>query len=219
MIGGDVEPAGICGSGLIDIVAQLRLAGLLDDGGMMMSPRGRRGAGHPLAGRLVIDDEGVRAFALHRRRRAHPARRPCAAVREGRDLDRHRDRDARAAGSPPADLDEVHARRFVRHLHQPARAPGWSGSCPPVAVDRIKAVGNTASEGAKMALMSFREREVACELPAFVEYIELSGVEDFNDRFIGEPGVPAARHRCARRGRRRSSRRRRPRRASTRTTG
>jgi uncharacterized 2Fe-2S/4Fe-4S cluster protein (DUF4445 family) len=57
-------------------------------------------------------------------------------------------------------------------------------------VERIKAVGNTASEGAKMALMSFREREVAWEIPAIVEYIELSGVEDFNDRFIGNLGFP-----------------------------
>ena len=41
-----------------------------------------------------------------------------------------------------------------------------------------------------MALMSFREREVAWEIPTFVEYIELSGVEDFNDRFIGNLGLP-----------------------------
>ena len=40
VIGGDdAEPRGICGSGLIDVVAQLRLAGLLDDGGKMMSRR------------------------------------------------------------------------------------------------------------------------------------------------------------------------------------
>jgi len=64
------------------------------------------------------------------------------------------------------------------------------GLVPAVPVDRIKAVGNTASEGAKMALMSFREREVAWEIPAIVEYIELSGVEDFNDRFIGNLGFP-----------------------------
>ena len=41
-----------------------------------------------------------------------------------------------------------------------------------------------------MALMSFREREVAWEIQNFVEYIELSGVEDFNDRFIGNLGLP-----------------------------
>jgi len=28
------------------------------------------------------------------------------------------------------------------------------------------------------------------EIPNFVEYIELSGVEDFNDRFIGNLGLP-----------------------------
>jgi len=38
--------------------------------------------------------------------------------------------------------------------------------------------------------MSFREREVAWEIPGIVEYIELSGVEDFNDRFIGNLGLP-----------------------------
>ena len=36
MIGGEDEEArGICGSGLIDIVAQLRLVGLLDDGELL----------------------------------------------------------------------------------------------------------------------------------------------------------------------------------------
>jgi len=64
------------------------------------------------------------------------------------------------------------------------------GLVPPVAVDRIKAVGNTASEGAKMALMSFREREVAFELPSFVEYLELSGAADFNERFIRNLAFP-----------------------------
>jgi uncharacterized 2Fe-2S/4Fe-4S cluster protein (DUF4445 family) len=64
------------------------------------------------------------------------------------------------------------------------------GLVPPVAIEKIRAVGNTASEGAKMALLSFREREVAFELPAFVEYLELSGVADFNERFIANVGFP-----------------------------
>jgi hypothetical protein len=41
-----------------------------------------------------------------------------------------------------------------------------------------------------MALLSFREREVAFELPAFVEYLELSGVPDFNERFIANVAFP-----------------------------
>jgi hypothetical protein len=42
-----------------------------------------------------------------------------------------------------------------------------------------------------MALASFREREIAFELPAFVEYLELSGAPDFNDRFLRNLAFPA----------------------------
>src|SRR5947207_2913032 len=58
------------------------------------------------------------------------------------------------------------------------------GLVPPVDVDRILSVGNTAGEGAKMSLLSFRERQVAFELPDKMEYVELSGRSDFNDSFV-----------------------------------
>jgi uncharacterized 2Fe-2S/4Fe-4S cluster protein (DUF4445 family) len=93
-------------------------------------------------------------------------------------------------GVAAADLDEVMlAGSFGTYIHpESARVVGL---VPPVPVERIRAVGNAASEGAKMALMSFREREVAFELPAFVEYLELSGAADFNDRFIANLAFPA----------------------------
>ena len=58
-----VEPRGLCGSGLIDVVAQLRLVGLLNDGGKMSSREEAEAAGNPLADRLVLRErgEGVRA--------------------------------------------------------------------------------------------------------------------------------------------------------------
>ena len=43
------------------------------------------------------------------------------------------------------------------------------GLVPPVPVEKIKAVGNAAGEGAKIALLSFRERQVARSLPQIVE--------------------------------------------------
>jgi uncharacterized 2Fe-2S/4Fe-4S cluster protein (DUF4445 family) len=55
---------------------------------------------------------------------------------------------------------------------------------PAVDVDRIIAVGNSAGEGAKIALLSYRERQVAFELPDRLEYVELSGRTDFNETFI-----------------------------------
>src|SRR5438105_5439435 len=64
------------------------------------------------------------------------------------------------------------------------------GLVPPVDVDRNIAVGNSAGGGGKIALLSYRERQVAFELPSRIEYVELSGRPDFNDSFIGVLGFP-----------------------------
>lgn len=187
VIGDDAEPRGICGSGLIDIVAQLRLAGLLDDGGKMLSPEQARDAGHPLAEHLVMRED-VKAFRLAgevvlTQQDVRALQFAKGAISTGIET------AMRARGISPADLDEVMlAGSFGAYINpESARVIGL---VPPVPVERIKAVGNTASEGAKMALLSFREREVAFEIPGFVEYIELSGEEDFNDRFIANLGFP-----------------------------
>jgi uncharacterized 2Fe-2S/4Fe-4S cluster protein (DUF4445 family) len=58
------------------------------------------------------------------------------------------------------------------------------GLVPPVPLERIVAVGNAAGEGAKMALVSFREREMAFDLQRRVEYVELSGRAGFNETFL-----------------------------------
>jgi uncharacterized 2Fe-2S/4Fe-4S cluster protein (DUF4445 family) len=41
-----------------------------------------------------------------------------------------------------------------------------------------------------LALLSYRERQVAFELPSRIEYIELSGRSDFNDSFVSVLGFP-----------------------------
>src|SRR6202162_3235470 len=61
VIGGDVPAVGICGSGLVDAVAQLLVVGLLDHSGRMKTAEDV--PGHPLRDRL-IDVDGVRAFLL-----------------------------------------------------------------------------------------------------------------------------------------------------------
>jgi uncharacterized 2Fe-2S/4Fe-4S cluster protein (DUF4445 family) len=188
VIGGDVEPRGICGSGLIDAVAQLRLVGLLSDGGMMSSPDDAVAASHPLADRLRVDDEGVRAFALTddivlTQRDVRELQQAKGAIATGIEA------AMRERGLTPDDLDEVLLAGSFGTYIDPLGARVL-GLVPPVAVHKIRAVGNTASEGAKMALLSFRERGVAFELPAFVDYLELSGVEDFNERFIANVSFP-----------------------------
>ena len=179
VIGGDIVPKGICGSGLVDTVAQLRLAGLVDVSGRMRSRE--EVPEHPLSDRLITVD-GVRAFQLTGD--VSLTQRDVRALQFGKGsiatgikvlMD--------VMGVETGDLDEVLLGGSFGSYLNPESAR-IIGLVPPVNVDNILSVGNTAGEGAKMTLLSFRERQVAFELPETIEYVELSGRADFNDSFV-----------------------------------
>ena len=185
IIGGDVRPEGICGSGLVDAVAQLLLAGLLDHSGRMKTAEDV--PGHPLRDRL-IDVDGVRAFLL--------ADGVYLTQKDIRELQFAKGSIATGIkvlmdilGIETKDLDEVLLGGSFGSYLNPESAK-IIGLVPPVDVDRIIAVGNSAGEGAKIALLSYRERQVAFELPSRIEYVELSGRTDFNDAFVSVLGFP-----------------------------
>ena len=64
------------------------------------------------------------------------------------------------------------------------------GLVPKLPVLRIVSAGNVAGEGAKMALLSRREREGAAALLEEVRYVELSDRADFNDKFVDQLSFP-----------------------------
>ena len=185
IIGGDVPAEGICGSGLVDAVAQLLLAGLLEYSGRFRKPEDV--PDHPLRDRL-IDVDGMRAFLL--------ADGVYLTQRDIRELQFAKGSIATGIkvlmdilGVAAGDLDEVLLGGSFGSYLNPESAK-IIGLVPPVEVDRIIAVGNSAGEGAKIALLSYRERQVAFELPSHIEYVELSGRSDFNDAFISVLGFP-----------------------------
>ena len=55
---------------------------------------------------------------------------------------------------------------------------------------RVVSAGNVAGEGAKMALLSLRERAAGLALLEEVRYVELSDRADFNDRFVDQLAFP-----------------------------
>jgi uncharacterized 2Fe-2S/4Fe-4S cluster protein (DUF4445 family) len=185
VIGGDVPAQGLCGSGLVDAVAQLLNVGLLDHSGRMLAAADA--ANHPLADRL-IEVDGVRAFLL--------ADGVYLSQRDVRELQFAKGSIATGIkvlmdilGVQASDLDEIFLGGSFGSYLNPESAK-IIGLVPPVDVDRIIAVGNSAGEGAKIALLSYRERQVAFELPARIEYVELSGRSDFNDAFVSVLGFP-----------------------------
>jgi len=191
----DAPPVGLCGSGLVDVVAQLYRRGLMDPTGRMRSADEVRGlVPDALASRLV-NVEGVRAFVLATA--DETGGRPVVFTQKDvRQLQFAKGSIAsgikvlmNVMGVKPEDLHEVLlAGAFGSYIHPDAAR--IIGLVPAVALDRIRAVGNAAGEGAKIGLLSYREREAAEAMPARVEYIELSGREDFNDIFMGVLGFP-----------------------------
>jgi uncharacterized 2Fe-2S/4Fe-4S cluster protein (DUF4445 family) len=191
---GDVEPRGLCGSGLVDAVAELVKVGLLDASGRFVTDVQAATTAPALAERLTrIGEE--RVFVLHR---PDPDSKleECVVLsqRDVREL-----QFAKAAistgwtllleelGLEPRDVQQVLlAGSFGSYLS--AASAVRIGLVPRLPVLRIVAAGNVAGEGAKMALLSIRERAGAQALLEEVTYVELSDRADFNDRFVDQLG-------------------------------
>jgi uncharacterized 2Fe-2S/4Fe-4S cluster protein (DUF4445 family) len=193
VIGGAVRPVGLCGSGLVDAVAELVRVGLVNPSGRLARPDEVRGLlPEALVNRLVELERGVRAFLL-----SSPAEGIVLTQPDIRALQFAKAAIASGAavlmahlGIGVDDLAEVLLAGSFGSYINPASAR-TIGLVPWVPLERIVAVGNAAGEGAKMALLSFREREAANQLPGFVEYLELSGRPEFNDIFTEALAFPA----------------------------
>ncbi|MDR7255601.1 uncharacterized 2Fe-2S/4Fe-4S cluster protein (DUF4445 family) [Nocardioides sp. BE266] len=187
---GDVEPKGLCGSGLVDAVSELVRVGLLDGTGRLVPDEAAKEVAPALADRMArIGEE--RVFILHRPTPdAEPTECVYLSQRDVREL-----QFAKAAistgwsllleelGLEHRDVQQVLLAGSFGSYLSPASAVRI-GLVPKLPVLRIVAAGNVAGEGAKMALLSVRERAGALALLEEVTYVELSDRPDFNDAFV-----------------------------------
>jgi len=194
---GDVEPAGLCGSGLVDAVASLVAVGLLDRSGRFVPEEEAAVRAPGLAGRLTMLGQ-ERVFVLHWL--AEPgdvARSVYLTQRDVRELQFAKAAIATGwnilleeAGLAPGDVQQVLLAGSFGSYLSPANAIRL-GLVPRLPVLRVVSAGNVAGEGAKMALLSVRERAGALALQEEVRYVELSDRADFNDAFVDQLQFPA----------------------------
>jgi uncharacterized 2Fe-2S/4Fe-4S cluster protein (DUF4445 family) len=191
---GDAEPVGMCGSGLVDCVAELVHAGLLDRSGRFVEEEAAAELHPGLAPRLTkIGEE--RVFVMHWRGE-DPANSVFLSQRDVRELQFAKASIATGwhillseLGVEASDIQQVLlAGSFGAYL-SPVSAIRI-GLVPKMAIPRIVSAGNVAGEGAKMAALSLRERAEARSILDEVEYVELSGRADFNDAFIDQLAFP-----------------------------
>jgi uncharacterized 2Fe-2S/4Fe-4S cluster protein (DUF4445 family) len=193
---GDAPPAGLCGSGLVDAVAGLVGLGLLDPSGRLVSEEQAAEIAPGLAPRLTrLGAE--RVFVLHwlgepgdvehaiylSQRDVRELQFAKAAIATGWNI------LLEEAGLQPADIRQVLLAGSFGSYLSPANAIRL-GLVPDLPVLRVVSAGNVAGEGAKMVLLSMRERAGALALLEEVRYVELSDRADFNDRFVEQLAFP-----------------------------
>jgi uncharacterized 2Fe-2S/4Fe-4S cluster protein (DUF4445 family) len=190
---GDVEPQGMCGSGLVDAVAELAKIGVLDQSGRFVSPEVMEKEFPKLSSRLINLETNEKAFLLH-----GDKNEPLVYLTQ-RDV-----RELQFAKASIAtgwrllmeqlklndeDIQQVLLAGSFGSYLSPASAI-QIGLVPKIPVMRIVSAGNVAGEGAKMVLLSQPERNGATALLDEVEYVELSDRADFNDKFVVQLGFP-----------------------------
>ncbi len=178
---GKSAPAGICGSGLVDIAAVLLDLGVIDESGRLLAraecpktvPPKVRERLHEANGttRITLTDEVYLS-----QRDVRELQNAKAAIAAGIEI------LLRHLGLAPDQLDEVLIAGAFGSTLNP-HAAQRIGVIPQVPLQRIRALGNTALQGAKAYLLSTAVRTETCSAADHIELIELSTEPDFMDRF------------------------------------
>jgi uncharacterized 2Fe-2S/4Fe-4S cluster protein (DUF4445 family) len=175
---GDVAPVGLCGSGLVDAVAELVGAGIIDKSGRYVL------GSHDRLGK--IGEENV--FYLSEdvylsQRDVRELQFAKASIATGWAL------LCRDLGVEPEEISQVLlGGSFGSYLS--ASSAVKIGLVPKLPLPRIVSAGNVAGEGAKIVALSVTERAAAAAILDEVAYVELSGRADFNDLFIDQLRFP-----------------------------
>lgn len=170
-------PVGICGSGILDAVAQLYSAGILDKGGRMGNHPRVKNSGREREFILVSEAErgGNPAITITQTdvREIQLAK---GAIRTGIQV------LLEAKGRSEKDIEQVIiAGAFGSYINVASAVT--IGMLPPLPLDRFRQVGNAAGMGAKLALISRSKRAEAQALGRKIGYIELATAPQFAQKF------------------------------------
>lgn len=193
VIGGEtIPPKGLCGTGLVDALAELIRTGLVDNSGRLLdADHARSKVSTTVAARLVPTERGL-AFRLYEDdgvavditqadiRQVQLAKAAIRAAIEVLCLE---------LNITPADITEVILAGAFGNFVQPKNVLRL-GLLPPIPPERIRSIGNASGAGAVLALTSPRAIAECTLIASMAEHIELETNPCFQDRFISAMGLP-----------------------------
>ena len=157
---GDVPSQGLCGSGLLDLVAVLLEQEIIDESGRLEDQS------FTLCDHVTLTQKDVREVQLAK-----------AAIRAGIEL------LAEKLGVQVDDIRRVYLAGAFGNYMNPASACRI-GMIPPVLQDRVIPIGNAAGEGAKLCALSRKEFEYSQRLAKETEFLELASLPQFQDCYV-----------------------------------
>jgi uncharacterized 2Fe-2S/4Fe-4S cluster protein (DUF4445 family) len=182
-----LEPVGICGSGLIDLVAQLYLYGMIDLRGKFVSRR---------CGNRLVEVDGIRELVVVPAEKSGNGKPLTLAQTDVDGLIR-----SKAAmftilitltNTVNIPLGEIH-RFFVAGTfgsYMDPRSAITLGMIPDLPLDRYVSLGNTSLEGAALALLSAEARKNSATIRDRVTYLELNVNQEFMNLFSAAKFIP-----------------------------
>lgn len=186
---GGIEPVGICGSGLMDLVSLLLDTGVIDESG-----RFDEDCESDVLNARVEKIDGMKAFVIVYGGGGNPA--VYLTQKDIREVQL-----AKGAMAAGIELLLKHLDKEVSDIRRVLIAGAFGnymdpqsacriGLIPPELSDRITGVGNAAGEGAKQVLLNSDRLALAAQLAAKAEFIELATDPEFQDVFVDNLEFP-----------------------------
>ncbi|MBL8173181.1 MAG: DUF4445 domain-containing protein, partial [Bryobacterales bacterium] len=161
---GNTAPEGICGSGLIDLLAELRRHNLMTPKGVFPQRRNKID---------IVPEQGI---TFSREDASHLAQAKSANYCGQFIVLRH-------LGLKPSGIHTLYLAGAFANYISPSNAVDI-GFLAPVPQDRIVKVGNAAAQGARALLLSGKQRAQLEQSVSAIEHIELETTPDFFDIFV-----------------------------------
>jgi uncharacterized 2Fe-2S/4Fe-4S cluster protein (DUF4445 family) len=176
---GGKPPVGICGSGILDAVAEMRRCGILDDKGALQEDHPRVRPTDTLPELLLVPADATghgRDITLNRKD-VNEIQLAKGAIRTGLEL------LLLEAGIGAEEIEDfIVAGAFGTYISIPSAIR--VGMFPDLPLERFRQVGNAAGMGAKQALISQSRRRMAQDVVKQIKYIELTTHPAFHKQFM-----------------------------------
>ncbi len=183
----NIKPRGITGSGLIDLLAELISACVIDRTGRINTSientRIRTGSHFPefvvawadetdIGKDIVVTENDIKNLIMSKAS-VHAA---CVTLMKEAGVTRH-------------DIDTIYvAGAFGNYLDK--KNATIIGLIPEIEIERIKNIGNGAVTGANLALNNRRERKTLDQIASRIAYIELNAEPSFMDEYTSSTFLP-----------------------------